>query len=102
MKKRTNFATSIETKWKSFRYKDNRNIIFKFQDSLRQKRQQKPLFYFPYANRQKSQSRAKKDHMVIYQIKQELIEEDLNYIRRQTRNESFDGPVLCADEFDFL
>ena len=40
--------------------------------------------------------------MVIYQIKQELIEEDFNYIRRQTRNESFDGPVLCADEFDFL
>ena len=46
-------------------------------DSLRQKRhtRHQPLFYFPYANRQKnSHSKTRKDQIVIYQIKPDLIE----------------------------
>merc|ERR1712131_60212 len=67
-----------------------KNKMEELQDSLRQKRHRhQPLFYFPYANRQKnSHSKVRKDQMVIYQIKPDLIEEDWNYIRKQTRNQS--------------
>ena len=52
-------------------------IINMIKDSLRQKRhtRHQPLFYFPYANRQKnSHSKTRKDQIVIYQIKPDLIE----------------------------
>lgn len=44
----------------------------------------------------------RRDQLIVYQIKPELINEDWSYIRRQTRNETLDGPILEVDEFDFL
>lgn len=59
------------------------------------------MFYFPYANA-KSHAKVRRDQLIVYQIKPELINEDWSYIRRQTRNETLDGPILEVDEFDFL